>query len=408
MLCFAVLAFIPINLLATPIVDFLTIQNRSANWTVTMSAIVFLVTLMPLFAVAFLLLRSRREKVFQWCMVIFFIYAFIFTVSVASTLFYPLYGLMSVLGSVLVAIVFYVAVRDDIISPGFVFSCLAFTSVFVLMPVLLVEIDPERFARLSQGVGTHNLLYGYENPRAVGWASTFFLSLIVAHLVTQPVEDSINPLLFLCMIIATATLFWSGSRGGVVAFVFSLCLVFSLSRSKNRKGFVSVLICIALGAAISLMLHLPTGSFGMFARISENLEEESISALSSSRTDLWQLTVSYILERPLIGYGYLPHKNLEGFTHGSAHNIILDAWLWFGLIIGTVVIMIGILFWIVTFRFFRKADTPHVAAMFCVITTLIVYSMLSGPYARTFPLILFAIPSGVILGLRSRMVIAQK
>ena len=161
--------------------------------------------------------------------------------------------------------------------------------------------------------------------------------------------------------------------------------------------------CIVAGAAISYFLYLPSSDFGIFSRISQNLGQESVAAISSGRTELWQLTISYILERPFTGYGYLPHKNLAGFTHGSAHNIILDAWLWFGVIISTLVLLLGLGLglWIKACATFLKAKDHYVSALFCVVTTLFAYSMVSGPYARTFPLLLFAISSGVILGVRA-------
>ena len=139
----------------------------------------------------------------------------------------------------------------------------------------------------------------------------------------------------------------------------------------------------------------------MFARISQSLQHESIAAVSTGRAELWHATFSYIAERPFTGYGYLPNKNLEGLPYGSAHNIILDFWLWFGVIVGSIVALLGVMLWVRTLAVFRQANDQFISALFCVVTTLIVYSMVSGPYAKTFPLLLFGIATGVILGHRS-------
>ncbi|EBA13725.1 O-antigen ligase family protein [Roseobacter sp. CCS2] len=401
-LCFIVLVFIPVNMLVSPVADFFTIEQRPANWTVTLSAFVFLLASMPLVAIALFFLKSRGEKLFLLGMAVFFIYAFSITLYLAGDLFYPMFGLTSVLGSTLVGVLFYVSIRDGIISPKLVFHVLAGASVLVVMPLLLVQIDPERYAQVAEKITTATgILYGYENPRAVGWASTSCLSLLAAYLSTQSKEIRINPIFLICAIICSTTLFWSGSRGGVVAFVVSLSIVFGLSQTKNYKGLALVLLCIVVGGAVSYFLHLPNHAYGMFSRIGQNLGQEGIDAISSGRIELWQTTLAHILERPFTGYGYLPHKSLEGFTHGSAHNIVLDSWLWFGFFIGTIVALFGIMFWVMAFLFFRKPNDPYVSALFCVITTLIVYCMFSGPYARTFPLLLFAISSGVIFGIRS-------
>ena len=139
----------------------------------------------------------------------------------------------------------------------------------------------------------------------------------------------------------------------------------------------------------------------MFARINQTLGAENLAEVSNGRAEIWHNVVLYILERPFTGYGYLPHKSMEGLSYGSAHNIILEFWLGFGLIIGTIVILFGIMLWAMAFTFCRKANDHYVAALFCVVTTLLAYSMVSGPYARTFPLLLFAVSFGVIFGLRS-------
>ncbi len=399
-LCLLVLASIPINMLATPIADYLTIESRATNWTVTLSTLVLVLTVMPLLAATIRGLTSRNEKLVFKSAAVFFLYAFSLTFLSASELFYPLYGFASWLATFLVCILFYLSARDKIMSPEVIFWVLASISALAALPLLLVHIDIERFARLAERVGAANILYGYENPRAVGWISTVAVSLLVTWLATQPEKRSIRPLLPLLVTIAATTLFWSGSRGGLVAFAVSIILVFSLSETKNYKGLMSGLLGVALGGAASFFLHLPDITYGIFSRISQNFGQDSLNSISTGRTELWQTTIAYILERPLTGYGFFPHKNLEGFSHGSAHNIILDVWLWFGLIVGTIILLCGIALWLVALSAFRKAQDQYVSALFCVATTLLVYSMLSGPYARTFPLMLFAIAVGTVIGHR--------
>lgn len=372
-----------------------------------MTAYAFILASMPLLIVPVTFLKSRNEKLFLRSMLVFFIYAFLFTMSSTRELFYPIYGLTSLLGATLVAVLFYVSARDGIISAKEVFYSFVFAAALVVLPLLLVQIDTQRFAELSEKFGATIILYGYENPRPVGWVSTVFLSLLAASVSTQPKENRLHPIFLFLAIIASTTLFWSGSRGGLFAFVVSFSLVYSFSERKNYKGLKLTLVCIAMGGAFSHFFYLPGEAYGMFARMFQSLEAESIAAASSSRTIIWHNNLLYILERPLTGYWYLPHNTLEGLTAGSAHNIILDFWLGFGLIVGTAVILFGIILWARAFNFFRKADDHYISALFCLVTSLLVYSMVSGPYARTFPLLLLAVPFGVILGLRSSKVSMQ-
>ena len=71
-LCLLVLAFVPVNMLFSPIYDSLSVEERGANWTVTLSAFIFILTSMLLFLMALPFLRSRIEKVFIFGSVIFF------------------------------------------------------------------------------------------------------------------------------------------------------------------------------------------------------------------------------------------------------------------------------------------------------------------------------------------------
>jgi O-antigen ligase len=387
-------------MLFSPVFDFFTSENRGASWTVTMTAYAFILTSMLILIVPVLFLRSRNEKIIFRCILAFFIYAFLFTISSARDLFYPIYGLVSLLGTTLVAVLFYVSARDNIISAKEVFHFFVLAAALVVVPLFLVQINTQRFAELSAEFGANTILYGYENPRPVGWVSTISLSLLAAYVVTQS-NEGVRPFFLVLAVVASMTLFWSGSRGGVIAFLTGILFIFYFTKQKNMKGILPMVLSLVVGGALSYFLYLPGDSYGIFARIGQTLEAQGMTAASTGRTVIWHNVVLYIAERPFTGYGYLPHKSMEGLTHGSAHNIILDLWLGFGLIIGTVVILFGVMLWARAFVFFRKANDQYISALFCVVTTLLLYSMISGPYARTFPLLLFAVPFGVILGLRS-------
>ncbi|KQB98442.1 hypothetical protein AL073_06180 [Loktanella sp. 1ANDIMAR09] len=399
-LCLLVLVFIPLNMLFSPVFDFFTSETRGASWTVTMTAYAFILTCMPFLIVPVLLMKSRNEKLVLRCILVFFIYAFLFTISSAQDLFYPMYGLVSLFGTTLVTVLFYVSARDGIINAKKVFQVLVAAAALVVVPLLLVQIDPQRFAELSAEFGPNTILYGYENPRPVGWVSTISLSLLVTYVMTQP-DKSISPIFLLLTVIASMTLFWSGSRGGVFSFLTAVLLILYLCNQKNMKRILPVFLSIVIGAALSYFLYLPGESYGIFARIGQTLEADGINAATTGRTVIWQNVIQYIAERPFTGYGYLPHKSMAGLTHGSAHNFVLDLWLGFGVIVGTAVMLFGVMLWAKAFDYFRRVNDEYIAALFCVVTTLLAYSMLSGPYARTFPLILFAVSFGVILGHRS-------
>ncbi|WP_333714502.1 O-antigen ligase family protein [Yoonia sp.] len=402
MLSVIILWFVPVSMFVTPIVDFVIVKWREINWTMTMTMGSFLFTTIPLMAIVKTQLFSNGERRFFWAILGFFGYALILSLIMSTDWFYPVYGLSSWLGAALAGTVIYVMVRDGVLTPERTFRILSYGLIFTALPMVLVLVDTDRFAEIVGWRGAANMLYAYENPRALGWISSIALSLLVIRLATSKEDDRFHPALLLLIIVASTTLFWSGSRGGLIALAVSFGAVLALSKTRNTKRLAIALACVAVGGVISVFLYLPSTSYGILPRIDAKLSQGNVDAMSSGRLTLWKLTMSFIVEQPLLGYGALPHKELPGFTHGSAHNIILDAWLWFGIPLGTFALGCGAYLWFRTCAIFRKADDPYLAAFFCVISTLAVYSLLSGPYARTFPVLLFAISAGVLLGSRRR------
>lgn len=404
--CFLVLASIPINMCFSPIFDFLTVENRGHTWTVTHSTFVFTVSSFPVFIFGtYLVLKSYREKLIFWYVSAFFVYAIIWTVYALNDLAYSLFGLISFLTTTLVAVVFYLAARNELLTSRAVIHLMISASCLAVLPLLLVQIDTIKFAQLSQEFGANNILYGYENPRALGWVSTISLSLVSAHMALQYRSERVSVIFLILAVIASTTLFWSGSRGGLFAFIASFSLLFVFSKTKSYSGLSYVLLCMLAGGLISLLLYSPGGSYGLFSRVNQIVEAASVDAASSGRLTIWQLSIEHILEQPFTGYGYLPQRNLDAFPQGagssSAHNIVLDFWLGFGLIIGTAVLLLLNALWGRAFAFFRKANDPSVSALFFVVTTLLFYSLVSGPYARTFPMLILAVSFGTLLGTRS-------
>ena len=114
-LCLLVLVFIPFNMFASPIFDFMTVEKRNVSWTVTLSAYTFILTTIPLFTIALLFFKSYYEKIFFRCVIVSFGYAFLYTIYAAIEfnfdLIFPIYGLTSLLGSVLVGAFFYISAR---------------------------------------------------------------------------------------------------------------------------------------------------------------------------------------------------------------------------------------------------------------------------------------------------------
>lgn len=406
-LCILVLVFIPFNALLTPLLDFQKVEERGVNWTVTLSTFVFIKSLLPLLILLiFLSQKSIKARLLFWSTAVFFIYAFLWTLYSLTDPTYPLFGLITLLATTLVGALFYYSIRNNSLTVKTVANTIMLASIFSIIPLLLVQFNPIKFTDLSVAHGANNILYGYENPRALGWAATISLSLFSGKILFKPKVTRIDMVFLMFGLAAATTLFWSGSRGGLFAFLLSSTVLFVFSAQKHYTNLSYVLLCVMGGGLLSLLLHYPGTSYGLITRVSETVTAQDLKAASSGRSVIWDLSVSYILDRPWTGYGYLPQRNLDAFPSGagssSAHNIILDLWLGFGLAVGTAVLLLGCVMWAKAFDFFKSENNHYISILFYVITTLIFYSLVSGPYARTFPTLIFAISIGTLLGARAK------
>ena len=397
-LCHLVIVALVLAVVLTPVFDFSILENMPTNWTVTRSVYEFLVIAMPLLAIGLNGLSSRREKLVLRTVAAIFLYAAYITLTAATNLPYPIYGFVTFLGATLVGILFYVSAREGLITARATFVSLAIVASFVALPLLLVFWDVPRYVALAEAFGTTSIIYGYENPRAIGWLSSAGLSLAIAYSAARTCGDRLSPAMLVLTVIAATALFWSGSRAGLLALSISTCILLFVARDRNLKGSLIVVACIAIGAAFSTFLFVPSSDFGILARISETTQMGDANGISSGRLKLWQTNLSLISERPFSGYGLLPHKNIEGLAAGSSHNIVLEMWLSMGVIVGSLALLCLIWLWITLCLIARASQDRHILALFCLTTTFAVYCLMSGPYARTLPLLIFAIAAGTVLG----------
>lgn len=130
------------------------------------------------------------------------------------------------------------------------------------------------------------------------------------------------------------------------------------------------------------------------------------------RLDMWKQTLEMIAIHPLVGSGWnqsiwsevdLLLKRpiqVEGYYY-SSHNILLDLWVWNGIIIGTAIILYFV-FWL--FKIFQSVKKKsHILAL-AMLGVILIHALLEYPlyYAN------FLIPSGLLLGFVTNAIPKQK
>ncbi|HEY0009813.1 MAG TPA: O-antigen ligase family protein [Tepidisphaeraceae bacterium] len=234
---------------------------------------------------------------------------------------------------------------------------------------------------------------GYVNIRNLAYYTAPMAALMLARLAV--VEDRTRLAWnFACGAAAIGLIFWSGSRGALVALVgaYAVAALF-FSPLRAPRAWMNALLAGLVGFLAAYMIGSPTlGGMGI-----ERMTESQ--ALTTGRTDLWMSSIAPILERPWFGYGegQTIHVVPYAQTHRifSAHNIVLQTLLAWGLV-GTL--LIAGLAWALARRVIAAARSggellpPALAAM-----TIAAYSLIDGTLYYVLTTAIFAACVGLLV-----------
>ena len=189
-------------------------------------------------------------------------------------------------------------------------------------------------------------------------------------------------------VISLPIIFTFGTRGPLL-----ICLIFVLggilfkliwSKAVFTKIFVTtvaLLLSLLLFYGDNLIkiiewLSCLVENLGMSTRIFDLLLEGEI-ANSTGRDRLAEKVITAILNRPILGYGIMGDWVITG--HIYVHNIFLEMWCQFGLILGTFILAVVIVLPLyVMFKYlWKKDDFLFMFMLFCMV---FVKLMLSGTY----------------------------
>ena len=182
-------------------------------------------------------------------------------------------------------------------------------------------------------------------------------------------------------LIFSGAIYLTGSRTAILIFG-TLCVVALLLRDwRALIGFSSGLLA-TLAFKVLIPTSLGRSSLGVGAD------------LSNGRFEIWGLLLDGLAQSPWLGYGALntrlaqfavadSHLFFKGLTIGSAHNIFLDIFVWFGIPFGLV---LSFLLLKLVFNFFHAAkDTP----ILYLLIPLAVHSLLEFPLYNLYFFIFF-------------------
>ncbi len=208
---------------------------------------------------------------------------------------------------------------------------------------------------------------------------------------------------FVCLCLLWTTLFWTSSRGGIVALI-AVAPVMAVLIPAFRQTLVYAVFALFIGAAASSQISGDTGTIGFFNTFSEITDPRSLEGTGEGRMELWKAATDTIADRPLLGHGFaqtyvivdLPRPKIH------AHNIVVETLLAWG-VIGTACAGFLVLWlWFKGFKRLRQADMVERIPAFYAINVLLLYAWVDGTYYYYQSLIPLAICTAVMVATPGR------
>jgi len=192
----------------------------------------------------------------------------------------------------------------------------------------------------------------------------------------------IDVALILLAFIAVVTV---GSRGPLLSYVIYLILLFVNYLIKNRlkaKAFVLFLVSIAFMSAIVLnfnffikQLNILLIKHGVQSRTIYLLLSDNID-FSTGRSEIFSNTINNIFLNPILGYGVGGDRLFLNGTY--PHNIFLEIIAQFGIILGGILSLILITYWVNGIFLNKSTTNQHLAMIFAGVGLISLF--FSGSY----------------------------
>lgn len=184
---------------------------------------------------------------------------------------------------------------------------------------------------------------GLGHPNELGFISAYAVILACGMAKTGRLRPS---LAMIIGILGAATLWTCYSRIAIASCLIGLVVVFQSDwRRLGNAGF----LCL-LGIFGSLAVYLVAGTANLDWLLRDTLLSISRSGnldeltTATGRTEIWSAAVSLIAKSPFVGYGYSSVRFILEDYSFHAHNIVLNAMLYCGLMGGVLIVaMMGVL-----------------------------------------------------------------
>lgn len=176
-----------------------------------------------------------------------------------------------------------------------------------------------------------------------------------------------------------------GARGPIISLVIFWIVLILINSFRNKikltrlMVFLIALIIIVLGMvyyeSILLKIDLLLQDIGIYSRTITILLTENID-FSSGRIPIYKYTIERIVDKPIFGYGIAGDRIFLNGTY--PHNIFLEILVHFGVISGSIIIIMLIFYWFSSMVRSKNKEEVDLAIIFFGIG--LVNLLISGSY----------------------------
>lgn len=254
-----------------------------------------------------------------------------------------------------------------------IYKLLYWLSVFTIFARLLYSVTLEKSMSEVESLYTGDMMASYQLLPHV--------CAVILSLFNKP-----NFINIISSAIGVIFIFSLGSRGPLVCFAVFV-IFYLLFFKKYKKPMLVYTSIITAGGVLFLffdrlliLLYNISLKLGLSIRIFAKFFEGDFF-VSSSRNRIIEVLFEKISEKPVLGYGIAGDRTLVG---GYSHNLAVELWVSFGIIIGTI--LLGVLFFICIKALIksRKNNVDNMAILLLICCGLINLflsgSYLSAPY----------------------------
>ena len=242
---------------------------------------------------------------------------------------------------------------------------------------------------------------GFSNIRAFNQYQLWSLGLITLPLLAFDLNNHIRRWLYIALIFWWVLLFYSASRGVLIAWLIGAAITAVIYRKFAWPLLRIHLINMLSGYFTYLFLFKITPKLNESTLVTGTVLRET----TSDRIDLWHKAFTLAMDFPWLGVGPM-HYAWNSTTNAHPHNSVLQLAAEFGIPATLIILTIagyGIYFWLKKININQltsdsKLDKNLAVILFFTITTNAIYSLVDGVIVMPISQVMMFTTIGLLLG----------